>query len=129
MMITILISSESKYPISLSTIKKELSTFIMGHGISVPTEVSVSIVSEKTALEVSNSTLKDNAIHDVLSFPESELKGKFVNPPDIPNQLGEIIVCFEMAEEEAKEEGMSVERKIIELVNHGALHLMGFHHE
>jgi len=128
-MITVLISSESKYPVSLSTIKKELAQFIMGHGITAPTEVSVSIVSEKTALGVSNSTLKDNAVHDVLSFPENELKGKFVNPPDTPNQLGEIIVCFEMAEAEAKEDGMSVERKVIELVNHGALHLMGIHHE
>src|SRR5260221_5831072 len=102
-MITVLISSESKYPISLATIKKELAQFSSGHGITVPTEVSVSIVSEKTMLVVSNSTLKDNAVHDVLSFPESELKGAFINPPDTPNQLGEIIVCFEMAEEEAKE--------------------------
>jgi probable rRNA maturation factor len=128
-MITVLISSESKYPISLATIKKELAAFINGHGITVPTEVSVSIVSEKTALEVSNRTLKDNAVHDVLSFPENELRGDFVNPPDTPNQLGEIIVCYEMAVEEAKEEEMSIERKIIELVNHGALHLLGFHHE
>ena len=34
-----------------------------------------------------------------------------------------------MAEAEAKEDGMSVERKVIELVNHGALHLLGIHHE
>jgi probable rRNA maturation factor len=128
-MITVLVSKQSNYPVSASKIKKELSEFLRGHGMQSDAEVSVALVSEKTMLEVSNEFLKDNAVHDVLSFPSMEVKGEFVEPPNSVMQLGDIIVCYEMAFQEAKEEGVSIERKVVELAQHGALHLLGIHHE
>lgn len=127
-MITVLVSIQ-KYPLSSSKIEKELARFLQGHGVQTNAQVSVAIVDEKTMLNISTKYLKDHAIHDVLSFPANEIKGEFVSPPDAPHQLGEIIVCFEMALEEAKEEGIPIERKVIELIQHGALHLLGIHHE
>jgi probable rRNA maturation factor len=128
-MIKVLVFKQSNYPVSATKIKKELSGFLGSHGIESDAEVSVSLVSEKTMLEVSNKYLKDDLIHDVLSFPSMEVKGEFIQPPDSKMQLGEIIVCYQMAYEQAKEEGMSIEQKTIDLILHGALHLLGIHHK
>lgn len=66
-------------------------------------------------------------LHSVLSFPESEVKKKFVYP-DNTIRLGDIILCYPVVVDEAKEDNMLIDDKIIELVEHGALHLLGQHH-
>lgn len=43
--------------------------------------------------------------------------------------LGEIVVCFPVVLKEAKLEGKLIEEKVLELVGHSALHLLGIHHE
>ncbi len=128
-MITVLVSKQSNYPVSSLKIKKELVQFYEEQGIVSDADVSVSLVSEDTMLEVSNEFLKDNLVHDVLSFPQRESKGEFVDPPDGILHLGEIIVCYQMAVEEAKEEGKGIEEQVLFLIKHGALHLLGIHHD
>jgi probable rRNA maturation factor len=128
-MITVHVFQEEKYPIKDSDIETDLSHFLTTHGVTGDISVFVSIVSDKTMLEVSNRYLKDNAVHDVLSFPTSELKGSFVTPPTVPVSLGDIVVCFDMVKDESKADGIPVERKILDLIQHGALHLLGIHHE
>src|SRR5258706_9387608 len=104
-MISVLVSKQSNYPVSILKIKKELAQFFEDQGVTSEADVSVSLVSEDTMLDVSNEFLKDNLIHDVLSFPGMEVKGEFVDPPDGILHLGEIIVCYQRAFEEAKEDG------------------------
>lgn len=128
-MITVLVSKQSNYPVSATKIKKSLAEFFKNHGVTSDSDVSVSLVSEDTMLEVSNEFLKDNLIHDVLSFPAMESKGEFVDPPDGILHLGEIIVCYQRAFEEAKEDGKAIEEQVLFLIKHGALHLLGIHHE
>lgn len=60
---------------------------------------------------------------DVLSF---ELNQKL---PDGTKLMGDIVVDREQAARQAKELGHGVEEEIAFLVAHGALHLMGIHHE
>lgn len=128
-MITVLVSKQSNYPVSATKIKKEVAEFLRGHGVSSDADVAISLVSEETMLTVSNEYLKDNLIHDVLSFPTMEARGEFVSPPDGILHLGEIIVCYQRAFEEAQEDGVPIERKVIDLITHGCLHLLGIHHD
>ena len=44
-------------------------------------------------------------------------------------QLGEIVVCFPVALKEAKIENKLIEEKVLELVGHSGLHLLGIHHK
>ena len=55
---------------------------------------------------------------DVLSFPAGE-----------PNNLGDIAVSVETAEAQAKENGLSLDDEIAQLILHGLLHLSGYDHE
>ncbi len=43
--------------------------------------------------------------------------------------LGEIFICYEVAQAQAKEMGHSTDREIAELLVHGLLHILGHDHE
>ncbi|MBI2066049.1 rRNA maturation RNase YbeY [Candidatus Woesebacteria bacterium] len=136
-MIKVNVEKQSNYPVSSTKIRKNLKNFLAGHGIVSDAEVSVALVGEKKMLEVGSKYLKDKSLHDVLSFTADEVDSKFVlgeaanfvYPPDGVIHLGEIIVCYPVAFEKAKEEGKLIEEKAMELIEHGARHLLGIHHE
>ncbi|NIM11903.1 MAG: rRNA maturation RNase YbeY [Candidatus Aminicenantes bacterium] len=59
---------------------------------------------------------------DVLSFTFNE---------ELPDgfYLGDIFVCYPIAEEQAKENHISLEEELLILMIHGLLHLAGYDHE
>lgn len=136
-MIKVNVKKQSNYPISSTKIRNNLKNFLAGHGIVSDAEVSVVLVGEKKMLEIGKKYLKDGSLHNVLSFTADEVDSKFVlgeaanfvYPPDGVIRLGEIIVCYPKAFEEAKNENKLIEEKIMELIEHGALHLLGIHHD
>lgn len=128
-MVKVSVVKQSNYPVSATKIKKKLANFLVGQGIVSDAEVSIAIVGEKKMLELGKTYLKDNILHNVLSFTPTEVKGNFVYPADGLLHLGEIIACFPKVVEEAKSEGVLIDDKVYELVEHGALHLLGIHHE
>ena len=128
-MIKASVTKQSNYPVNVLAIKKKLAEFLAKNGIVSDAEVIVAIVGEKKMLEIGSKYLKDKRLHNVLSFVSNEVKGRFVYPPDGKIHLGEIIVCYPLAVEEAGEENVLTDERVYELVEHGALHLLGMHHE
>jgi probable rRNA maturation factor len=128
-MIKVNVSKQSNFPVKSSLIKKRLREFLTKEGIVSDCVVSVAVVGETKMLELGKKHLKDKILHNVLSFTESEIKGSFIYPPDGKIYLGEIVICYPKVVEEAKEEGTLIDKKACELVEHGALHLLGKHHE
>jgi probable rRNA maturation factor len=128
-MIKVSVNKQSNYPVSSTLIKKRLSLFLQKQGIVSEAEVSVAIVGEKKMMEIGNKFLKDKKLHNVLSFTPTEIKMNFVFPPDGIIHLGEIVVCYPLAVREAGEENVLTNERVCELVEHGALHLLGIHHE
>ena len=62
---------------------------------------------------------------DVMSFPMDELR-----PGDDaePGVLGDIVVCSEVAQEQAAAAGHTLLDEVLLLVTHGLLHLLGYDH-
>jgi len=60
---------------------------------------------------------------DVLSFPFNE------EVPEEGFYLGDIFICYPIAEEQAKENGITIEEELFTLMLHGVLHLAGHDHE
>ena len=87
----------------------------------------VTIVNNKTIHKINREFRNVDRPTDVISFAflddkkEKELKGGPIN-------LGQIIISFEKAEEQAKEYGHSLKREMVFLFVHGMLHLLGFDH-
>jgi len=125
-MIRVSVTKQSNYPVSSAPIKKKLADFLAKSGIVSDAEVSVAIVGEAKMMEV-GKYLKDKKLHNVLSFTPTEVKG-FVYPPDGTLHLGEIVVCYPVAVEESKEENVLIAERVYELIEHGAMHLLGIHH-
>ncbi|MBI4153673.1 rRNA maturation RNase YbeY [Candidatus Woesebacteria bacterium] len=128
-MIKVNVKKQSNYPISSTKIRSTLKNFLAGHGIVSDAEVSVALVGRKRMLEVGKKYLKDKSLHGLLSFTQDEVDPKFIYPPDGVIHLGEIIICYAKAFEEAKNENKLIEEKVVELIEHGALHLLGIHHD
>lgn len=128
-MIKVLITKQSNYPVNVTPVKSKLAEFLAKNGIVSDAEVNVAIVGEAKMLSVGVKYLKDRKLHNVLSFVPNEVKGGFVYPPDGKIHLGEIIVCYPQAVREAKEENVLIDERVYELIEHGALHLLGIHHE
>lgn len=127
-MIKIKVSKQANYPVSGVKIRKFLQNFFKNEGIVSNAIANVSLVNETKMLSLAKKYYKDNKLHNVFSFVESEVNN-FKKPPTTAIDLGEIVVCFPVAVKEAKIEGKLIEEKILELVGHGGLHLLGKHHE
>ena len=87
----------------------------------------VTIVDNKTIHKINREYRNVDRPTDVISFAfldeqsEKDLKGG-------PISLGQIIISFEKAEEQAKEYGHSPKREMTFLFVHGMLHLLGYDH-
>ncbi|MGQ0540798.1 MAG: rRNA maturation RNase YbeY [Blastocatellia bacterium] len=87
-------------------------------------EFSVAFVSDRRMKELNNLFRGKNDTTDVLSFPNEP--DEF--DPDKKN-LGDIVISAEQAERQAKENKLSLEIEIKQLILHGLLHLCGYDHE
>jgi probable rRNA maturation factor len=96
-------------------------------GVCGPAELTL-VVTDDSVMRQLNQTYRDvDAPTDVLSF-WNEDEGDFVNPPGAPRYLGDVIVSFPRAEDQASQAGHSVEAELQLLTVHGVLHLLGHDH-
>ncbi|RJR29847.1 rRNA maturation RNase YbeY [Candidatus Microgenomates bacterium] len=132
-MISVSVYKQSNYSVSVKKIKEAVVSVVSANGVVSNCDVSVAIVGEKYIVHLAkkymNDSDKEAREHPVLSFPVSELEGPFVFPPDGNLQLGEIIVSYPKAVDDAKKSGKLIDDVVCELARHGALHLMGIHHD
>ncbi|HEX3827323.1 MAG TPA: rRNA maturation RNase YbeY [Sporichthyaceae bacterium] len=66
---------------------------------------------------------------DVLAFPMDELRpGRRDDPAEDPGLLGDVVLCPEVAQQQAAEAGHSTADELHLLCTHGILHLLGYDH-
>lgn len=65
---------------------------------------------------------------DVMSFPMDELRPGRHGELSGPGQVGDIVLCPEVAAQQAAEAGHTTAEEILLLVVHGCLHLLGYDH-
>jgi probable rRNA maturation factor len=65
---------------------------------------------------------------DVLSFPMDELRPGTDDAPTPAGLLGDIVLCPQVAESQARTAGHQLIDELLLLTTHGILHLLGFDH-
>lgn len=122
-MISVLISSESRYRVDRDNLRRKVIDFLTKRSL-FDIEVSILVVGTRKMRDLSKVYRKIDEMTDVLSFPLEEARG-----PDQILRLGDIVVCYPVARSEAAKENKLVDEKITELVEHALAHLLGEHHE
>jgi probable rRNA maturation factor len=84
------------------------------HGSSA----TIAFVSDKNIRKLNQQFRNVDRPTDVLSFPADE-----------ETNLGDIAISVETAAAQAKENGLTFEAEIAQLILHGLLHLSGYDHE
>lgn len=90
------------------------------------TEISVTFVSGQEIQELNRDYRDTDRVTDVLSFPQFDDLNDLPGIGDIC--LGDVVICRDRAQEQAREFGHSFEREIIYLFTHSILHLLGYDH-
>jgi probable rRNA maturation factor len=87
--------------------------------------VTVAFVSDRHMRELNRQWRGKKGTTDVLSFPAG--RDQFDNPNGAA--LGDVVISVEQAARQAKENGLTFDDEIAQLILHGLLHLCGFDHE
>lgn len=98
-------------------------------GVQEPVEVSLVLTSDQEIQELNRTYRGIDRPTDVLSFPQEEGEGEWVAPPNGVRNLGDIVISYRRAEEQAEEYQHSLQRELGYLIAHGVLHLLGYDHE
>lgn len=81
--------------------------------------VSLVLAGDKKIKELNKIYRRKNRVTDVLSFGDW----------DIPDFLGEIVICLPQARRQAKRFGVALKEELARLLVHAILHLVGYDHE
>ena len=91
-------------------------------------ELTIRIVDEAEGRDLNRDYRGKDYATNVLSFPADPPEGPDGEPLlDIP-LLGDLVICAQVVEREAAEQGKSPQAHWAHLVIHGCLHLLGYDH-
>ena len=101
------------------------------HGVKQVT-MSMTLCGKSKIKTLNRQYRQIDKVTDVLSFPvyenlRSDKKVKSKNLDQM--ELGDLVICREKAESQAREFGITYPQEVIHLAVHGFLHLLGYDHE
>ncbi|MFW6034315.1 MAG: rRNA maturation RNase YbeY, partial [bacterium] len=91
-------------------------------------ELAVLLVGPEAMEQLHVKWLDEPGPTDVLAFPMDELRPTPDDEEPAPGLLGDVVVCPDVAREQAKQAGHSFEDELHLLTTHGILHLLGYDH-
>lgn len=130
-MIRVLFHTESHFPVDRKKIRHAVEEALKGK-VHRDAEVSINIVGDRQMKALNKKYRNLEKTTDVLSFgmsdPGDEKPDEFIEAPDDILRLGDIVVSYPQAVEEARVAEKLVDDQIVFLVLHGLDHLLGIHH-
>lgn len=118
------INNQRKLPLDIRTFEEFLNQAERTLAKTSGRLATVAFVSDRKMRKLNKQFRNKNSTTDVLSFPHG--------PDEFDadtNTLGDIVISVEQAERQAKENGLTLENEIKQLILHGLLHLCGYDHE
>jgi probable rRNA maturation factor len=86
--------------------------------------VTVAFVSDRAMRELNRLWRHKHGTTDVLSFPVEQ--DEFEKAEG--SSLGDVVISVEQAARQAKENGLTLDQEIAQLILHGLIHLCGYDH-
>ncbi len=129
-MIVVTLKVGSRYPVNRKKLRLTAERVLQEHKIE-HAQIDISIVGARKIKELNESELKHQGTTDVLSFPQHERHklDDFPMPPGFPPHLGDVVISFPEAVNTAKKFGKLVDEQLCFYLEHGLLHVLGYHHD
>lgn len=132
MEINVLISAEFKSQLKRSWLKSVAEEILKSQCIIGSVEMGLVITNQEEVQQLNQKYRGINGPTDVLAFSIQEGgadPAKFIEPPNGVRHLGEVIISYPQAFEQAEEHEQPVEKEMAILLIHGVLHLLGYEHD
>lgn len=120
----------SHYPVDKKKLRAVVEAVLKKHQVS-HAQIDVSVVGSRKIQTLNEERLNHKGTTDVLSFPHHD-KQKLDDvplPPEVPPHLGDVVISFPEAIKVAKRFGKRVDDQIGFYLEHGLMHLLGYHHD
>lgn len=136
-MFNIIINSDPRYNVNKTSIQTAAAQILQRLHISGRVEVGINIIGDRKMHELNRKYRGLDSTTNVLSFALEDSNPAslqhiprigFVAAPDKWLRLGDIVISYPQALEDAALDGLSVDEEIKYLVEHGLNHLLGIHH-
>jgi len=92
------------------------------------TDVSIRLVDTEAMTDLHVRWMDEPGPTDVLSFPMDELRPGREGDQTPAGLLGDVVLCPEVAAQQARTAGHSTAEELLLLTTHGLLHLLGYDH-
>lgn len=136
-MINVVVSADPRYNINKASIRAAVSQILQRHRLLGRIELGINIVGDRKMHELNRKYRGIDSTTDILSFALEDPNPAslqhiprigFVASPDKWLRLGDIVISYPQALDDASIDGISVDEEIRNLVEHGLDHLLGIHH-
>ena len=91
-------------------------------------DLSVLLVDEAAMEQLHLQWMDEPGPTDVMSFPMDELRPGTESQESPPGLLGDVVLCPQVAQRQARAAGHSTDEELLLLTTHGILHLLGYDH-
>lgn len=125
---TIEINNESEVTVDEAKLQRLAKYAFEALHVHPDAELAIVLVDEAAIEQLHVQWMDEPGPTDVLSFPMDELRPGSIEKPTPPGLLGDVVICPQVAEQQAATAGHSTEQEILLLLTHGILHLLGFDH-
>ncbi|WP_105033835.1 rRNA maturation RNase YbeY [Cryobacterium aureum] len=122
------INNESAIPVDEATIARLAAFALDTMHVHADAELAIVLVDEGAMEQLHVQWMDEPGPTDVLSFPMDELRPGTEEQETPPGLLGDIVLCPQVAKEQAETAGHSTLDELLLLTTHGVLHLLGFDH-
>ncbi|CAN5196359.1 rRNA maturation RNase YbeY [soil metagenome] len=122
---TVLVSDEQHRPLDADRLRGLAGYVLADRGAPAGMELSILCVEPSVIARLNARHLGVDAATDVLAFP---IDTPGTDPGGPPRILGDVVVCPDVAAEQAAASGRPLQDELDVLVVHGILHLLGHDH-
>lgn len=122
------LSNESAEEVNLELVRGLAEHAIEALQLHPGVELGITFVDEEPMTKLHLKWMDEPGPTDVLSFPMDELRPGSLADPEAEGILGDIVVCPQVAAQQAAIAGHRPIDEVLWLVAHGILHLVGFDH-
>ncbi|HEX8597228.1 MAG TPA: rRNA maturation RNase YbeY [Chloroflexia bacterium] len=126
-LITVQVESLFEQKVDADALHRLAMHVLKSEGAPTPLEVGVVVTTDAEVHALNRQYLGHDYQTDVISFGMAEEGSEeFITPEERPQYLGDVVISYDRAAEQAPEYGHGTEREVATLLVHGLLHLLGY---